>query len=60
MLDDFIGLIDSIFEVRLPPLLLILGEYRHYGDFFEPVELKKTQVLDDEDDEDFLDDPPSP
>ena len=35
LLDDFIGVIDSIFEVRLPPLFLILREYHHYDEIDE-------------------------
>ena len=65
-------MIDSIFEVRLPTLFLILREYHNYEEEYQKAEVQTSSTSkeaqkdvnlevvgaeDDEDDEDFMDDP---
>ena len=53
LLDDFLFIIDVIFDLRAPPLLIILGEYHKYPTDFDSTESPHLQIM--EDDEDFLD-----
>ena len=41
-MDSFIAVVDSIFDVRLPPLLTVLGQYHEFNDKIHYGKVKKA------------------
>ena len=56
LLEEVTAVLDSIFAVRLPPLLTILAQYSQVEDFEQQL-YEDSNSGDDDDDEDFLDEP---